>query len=189
MTNGSRETLITREMAAAVGKTYRLATSFPIAVSDIRRWAVAVYYPSPPPRRFWDEEYAKSTRWGGIVAPEEFNPFAWMRATPRPGETFPDLWPEPHLGIEPPATCANILVELTTSSTGIGMRPGDVVTSSLSLKNYSEHTGRLGLMLFTTTEEKLTNQVGALVRTYIHTFIRYGERDERLYTRYAGRTA
>jgi len=44
--------------------------SYPITVSDIRRWAMAVYYPEEPPRLFWDEEYARATRHGGIVAPE-----------------------------------------------------------------------------------------------------------------------
>ncbi len=51
--------------------------SAPIRDSDIRRWALAVYWPAMPPRRFWDEAYARTTRWGGIVAPDEFNPFAW----------------------------------------------------------------------------------------------------------------
>ena len=45
--------------------------------------ALAVYYPDVPPRLFWDEEYARSTRHGGIVAPEDFNPFAWFTADGR----------------------------------------------------------------------------------------------------------
>ena len=35
--------------------------SFPITDSDIRRWAIAVYYPEPAPRLFWDAEYAAGT--------------------------------------------------------------------------------------------------------------------------------
>jgi hypothetical protein len=35
--------------------------------------------PEPPPREFVDADYA-TTRWGGLVAPREFNPFAWMVA-------------------------------------------------------------------------------------------------------------
>ena len=71
-------TLISDEMQTIVGTPLNPSTSFPIAASDIRKWAMAVYYPAPPPRLFWDEEYAAATRFGGIVAPEEFNPFAWM---------------------------------------------------------------------------------------------------------------
>ena len=68
-------TMITDEMRALVDRTMRRATSYPIGANDIRRWAIAIYYPEVPPRLFWDEEYAATTRWGGIVAPEEFNPF------------------------------------------------------------------------------------------------------------------
>ena len=184
-----QNTLITKEMQAAVGRVYRRATSFPISASDIRHWAVAVYYPSLPPRLYWDEEYAKNTRWGGIVAPEEFNPFTWMRASPQFGTAYPDLWPEPHLGIEPPATRANIVVELGATHSGIRMRPGDTIHSELSLQDYRERTGRLGLMLFTRTEDRLFNQNGDLVRTYFQTFIRYGAPDERLYAWYAQKNA
>ncbi|HZU76165.1 MAG TPA: MaoC family dehydratase N-terminal domain-containing protein, partial [Dehalococcoidia bacterium] len=46
----------------------------PVSLSDIRKWAIAVYWPEVPPRIFWDEEYAKTTRWGGIIAPQDFNP-------------------------------------------------------------------------------------------------------------------
>src|ERR1700753_4096064 len=95
------ETQITPEMQAGVGREYRWATSYPIAASDIRRWAISVYYPEPAPPLYWDEEYAAKTRWGGIVAPEEFNPFAWMRAEPK-GDLGPEAarpWPELYLGI------------------------------------------------------------------------------------------
>jgi len=182
------QTLITDEMRAAVGKTYRVAGSYPIAASDIRRWAMAVYFPARPPPLYWDEEHAKTTRWGGIVAPEEFNPFAWMRAYPGWGETYPDLWPEPHLGIEPPPTRANIVTEIGATYTGTRMRPGDVIRSELALNSYQERRGRLGLMLFTETKDRWFNQHGELIRTFCQTFIRYGEREEALFTRYAGKS-
>ena len=75
---------ITDEMRSIVGETLSTMTSFPIAASDIRKWAMAIYFPEVPPPLYWDEEYAASTPWGGIVAPEEFNPFAWMTVDPRP---------------------------------------------------------------------------------------------------------
>jgi hypothetical protein len=75
--------LITDEMRGLIGRPYATATSFPIDLSAIMRWAIAVYYPEPPPPEYWDEEYAATTPSGGIIAPAEFNPFAWMsrRAT------------------------------------------------------------------------------------------------------------
>jgi hypothetical protein len=76
-------TYISAEMLAAVGREVQRAVSYPVSESDIRRWAIAVYYPAQPSRRFWEAEAAAASRYGGIVAPEDFNPVAWMTATPR----------------------------------------------------------------------------------------------------------
>jgi hypothetical protein len=53
------------------------------------------------------------------------------------------------------------------------VRPGDVITSVTRLAGYSEREGRLGLMLFTTTEDTWTNGDGALVKKSRMTLIRY----------------
>lgn len=37
-------------MAAIVGKVIRESMSHPVTVSDIRKWAIAVYYPDDPPQ-------------------------------------------------------------------------------------------------------------------------------------------
>jgi len=171
----SMESLISPEMRAAVGREYQWATSYPIDASDIRRWAIAVYYPENPPPLYWDEEYAKKTRWGGIVAPEEFNPFAWMRAEPHGdmGQEAKRPWPELYLGITPPETRANILATLDVEYTGVRMRVGDVIRSVTSLGGYEERPGRMGMMLFSTRLERWTNQRGELVRTYRQVLIRY----------------
>ena len=169
------ETLINPQMAAAVGREYHWSASYPISESDIRRWAVAMYYPEQPPRLYWDEAYARNTRWGGIVAPEEFNPFAWMSAEPRAslGVEAARPWPELYLGVTPPETRANILAGLEVEYTKVRMRPGDVIRSATKLAGYHERQGRLGLMLFTTSEECWTNQHDELVRTGRMTLIRY----------------
>jgi hypothetical protein len=51
-------TYISAEMLAAVGREVQRAVSYPVSESDIRRWAIAVYYPAPAPRRFWEAEAA-----------------------------------------------------------------------------------------------------------------------------------
>ena len=71
------DTLISAEMEAAKGKWGEPRTSPPISASDIRKWAIATYWPDTPPAIYWDEDYARTTRWGGLVAPPDFNPFAW----------------------------------------------------------------------------------------------------------------
>ena len=46
---------------------------------------MATYYPKQPPRIYWDAQYAAATRWNGIVAPPDFNPFAWPVERPQGG--------------------------------------------------------------------------------------------------------
>jgi N-terminal half of MaoC dehydratase len=170
-------THITPQMRDVVGLELRRGTSFPITDSDIRRWAIAVYYPEPAPRLFWDADYAAGTTHGGIVAPEEFNPFAWMTqpesdapATPRVPAGF--VSPEETLGLEP-APPTNLINGGTEVAYGVRMRPGDVITSVSRLAGYSEREGRLGLMLFTMTEDTWTNQRDETVKTSRSTLIRY----------------
>ena len=170
------DTWISDEMRAAIGGIHSDRLSMPISVSDIRKWAQAVYYPSPPPREYWDEAYAATTPAGGIVAPEEFNPFAWMTADGPPG---PDSLgqgastTERRLGIEPPATSNMLNGGMEVEYTGVPMRPGDVIRGLTVLSDYSERPGRLGLMLFTTTEHRWTNQDGELIKTQHDVLIRY----------------
>lgn len=170
------ESNITAAMRDAVGRQLTRRVSFPVAESDIRRWAIAVYYPQEPPRRFWDEAYAKSTRYGGIVAPEDFNPFAWMAAeeelpSVELGDNDPDRT-ELMLGI-PGAGLKFQLNGGMEVDYGTPVRPGDIITSVNRLSGYTEREGRLGLMLFTTMEDSWVNQDGDLVKRTRLTLIRY----------------
>jgi hypothetical protein len=167
--------LLTEEMRAAVGRPFRWLRSFPISANEIRRWAMAVHYPNLPPRRFWDDEYARSTPAGGLVAPVDFNPFAWMVAEPPAdaGVHTGRPWPEPELGLADPASRAYIINAMEVAHTGVAMGQGDVIESVTSLASYSEREGRLGLMLTTVTEDRWTNQRGQLVRVGRISLLRY----------------
>jgi hypothetical protein len=168
-------THISPAMAAAVGRQLSRQVSFPVAASDIRRWALAVAYPDPPPPLFWDEAYAATTVHGGIVAPEEFNPFAWMVAEPAGPARAPQADPgltERSLGLEPPAVTFQLNGGLEVDY-GVRIRPGDVITSVSTLGGYRERPGRLGLMLFTDLVTTWTNQHDQLVRRSRATVIRY----------------
>ncbi|MCW2495276.1 MaoC family dehydratase N-terminal domain-containing protein [Jatrophihabitans sp.] len=163
-------------MAAAVGGVLAVRVSYPVSASDIRRWAIAVYFPDRPPRQYWDAAYAATLPTGGIVAPEEFNPFAWMAAVPeapaiKPSSTHPDSV-EIRLGVPGPGLTFQLNAGME-SEYGVWMRPGDVITSVTSLKHYRETAGRLGLMLITTLEDRWTNQAGELVQLAQSTSIRY----------------
>src|SRR5205814_10345598 len=75
-------TYVTQDMLDRRGVPGDRMVSPPVAASDIRKWAIAVYWPETPPPLFWHEEYAKTTPFGGIIAPHEFNPFAWPPERP-----------------------------------------------------------------------------------------------------------
>ena len=171
------QTHITDEMRALVGREMRRWVSFPVSSSDIRRWAIAVYYPQCPPSRFWDAEAATVSRYGGVAAPEDFNPFAWMVAEPKGQSTTAAVANNPDaiengLGVAGPGLkhALNGGIQITY---GVPMRPGDVITSVLTLAEYRERSGSLGLMLFTSIETVWTNQGGERVKTSLSTVIRY----------------
>ncbi|NKQ51602.1 MaoC family dehydratase [Amycolatopsis sp. K13G38] len=162
-------------MRAAQGAELSRTVSFPVSESDIRRWAIAVYFPEPPPPMFWDATAAERTIHKGIVAPEEFNPFAWMSAdgpaVPDDGGYDPDST-EKGLGLRPPGL-RNMLNGGVEVEYGVRMRPGDVITSVRRLGAYSERTGRLGTMLMTVFEDTWTNQRDERVKLSTMTLIRY----------------
>ncbi len=172
-------TWISDDMRALVGQEYgTVRTSVPISLSDIRKWAMAVYYPEVPPPLFWDEDYARATVHGGIVAPEEFNPFAWFTADgPVKAPTFQgpirDSGPEGAFGVASPETTF-ILNGGAEVTYGVRMRPGDVITAGRSkVVDYKERESRLGLMLLTRTETTWTNQNGEMVKVTRGSNIRY----------------
>jgi hypothetical protein len=159
--------MITERLAAAVGVWQDQGRpSFPIDKSDIRRWAIATYWPEAPPRLYWDEEYARGTRWGGIIAPDDFNPFAWPV---EPLDAGPARFALPAEG-EPGQRMLNGGVEFRF---GEPMRPGDVISGRWQVKSAAEREGRMGQMLYIQLERELRNQRHEFVRARVDTVIRY----------------
>ena len=157
------DTLISPAMEEAKGKWSEPRRSPPIALSDIRKWAIATYWPETPPAIYWDEDYAKSTRWGGVIAPRDFNPFAWPVHRMRPAAAA-----APREGVRLTSINGG-----QTDAYGAPMRPGDVISTRTRLKDFNERQGRFGLMLYSYNEIEWTNQAGEFVRRRIATGIRY----------------
>lgn len=171
------QTHISAEMRAAIGSELSRRVSYPVSESDIRRWAIAVYYPDEPPARFIDPAVAEKTHYGGIVAPEEFNAFAWLAAEETVAGKRGDDLNDPRrteigLGITPPDVRFMLNGGMEVEY-GEPIRPGDVITSAVRLAGYREQAGRLGLMLFTVSADTWTNQHGDVVRWTRSTLIRY----------------
>jgi hypothetical protein len=160
-------TNVSDAMKGALGNLLTRRTSYPVSESDIRRWALAVYWPEKPPQTFLE----------GERAPEEFNPFAWAVAasestgdTPT-GDNSADRT-EQLAGVPGPGLQFQLNGGFEAEY-GAPIRPGDVITSENRLDSYSEREGRLGLMLFTVTEDVWTNQDDAVVKRSRMTLIRY----------------
>ncbi len=161
----SNTTYVTDTMHQMKGVWTDERTAPPISTSDIRKWAIATYWPEQPPRIYWDESYANGTRWGGILAPPDFNPFAWLvERIARVGI------PQPRKPDGSPLTGMN---GGQTDTYGAPMRPGDVITARSRLSDWHERDGRLGWTLYTTTEIEWRNQDDERVKTRMSIGIRY----------------
>jgi hypothetical protein len=166
---------VTPAMRAAVGKQISRAVSHPVSASDIRRWAVAVYHPHAAPERYLLPAGASDA---ALVAPEDFNPFAWVTAESHGVDLAKAMAAgdtdciEEALGIEGPALRTVLNGELQIEY-GAPIRAGDVITSTATLDGYAERTTSRGTMLFTTICSTWTNQHGALVKTTRNAIIRY----------------
>ncbi|MBY4039218.1 MaoC family dehydratase N-terminal domain-containing protein [Rhodococcus fascians] len=155
-------------MRSAIGRTFARSTSFPVSDSDIRRWAMAVYYPVAPPARFWQDRTGS-----GLTAPQDFNPFAWMTSS-GPEETveYDPNGPFVALGVDGPTLDRQVNGGMEVEY-GVDIRAGDVISSATTISALAEREGRLGTMLFTTTENVWTNQRLDQVRVERMTIIRY----------------
>ena len=158
------DTYITDEIRQWLNVERDVAVSPPISENDIRKWAIAVYWPETPPKKFWDAEYADASRWGGIVAPEEFNPFAWPIERKEAVRLGGEMGSEPGQRVLNGGSEARYLTP---------MRPGDVIRTGTKLVDVYEKTGRLGIMMFLINETTWANQNGEVVKIDRKTSIRY----------------
>ena len=157
-------TLVSQDMIDRQGVWGEERTSPPIALSDIRKWAIATYWPETPPKIYFDDEYAATTHYGGIIAPPDFNPFAWPAERPKSA---------PGAARGPDGRKLTGMNGGQTDTYGVPMRPSDVVRSRSRLRDWNEREGRLGLTLYVFTETEWHNQDDKLVRRRVSTGVRY----------------
>jgi acyl dehydratase len=141
---------------ACLGRPLAPDTAYAVCENDIRRWAIATFYPDPAPPEYLDPAVAARGPWGGMIAPRDFNPFAWTRCTP------PDTYPWMRgMGSVPGRRGLN---GGQRNRYFAPIRPGDAITSTVTLVDAYEKEGRLGTMMFLVDEARWTNQRGELVR-------------------------
>jgi len=145
-------TLVTPEMRAWLGREFDRRT-LEVEKGAVRRFAEAIGDPNP----LWsDEEAARGTRYGGIIAPPTFLRLA--TGFPR----FPFPLPFEHL-LDGGSDWAYFEP----------VRPGDALTAVSRLVDLREREGRVGRMLFVVHETTYTNQWGRLAASQRCTTILY----------------
>lgn len=148
----------------AIGRTLPPVAAPPVGANDIARWAIATYWPERPPVVYLDATVAADGPWGGIVAPRDFDPFAWMLDRPWSGDW---LW---GMGTEPGKRLLNGGQRNVYQEP---IRPGDVIAVSRRFVDVVERETKRGPMVFFTSEFRWENQDGALVRVGEQTSIYY----------------
>jgi acyl dehydratase len=174
------ETYITPEVKALIGMEGEPQTCWePVERSEIRRFAQAVMDDDPI---FWNDDYAKNTRYHGVVAPPLFPLFAHRRppGTPDPlaeAATNPDF--DGFAGLLttglPPVPLPQ-LPRLLNGGNEVEFyqlpKLGDRITARAKYLDIYEKTGRSGKMVFIVIETRYTNQRYELLMVSRVTLIR-----------------
>ncbi len=154
--------MLPKEVTQFIGKSSG-SSIFDVQEETIRRFADAVDDPNP---LYWDEEYAKKSKYGAIIAPPGFISSPWF-------SNRPTKWPKK--GTASSEATAGLRSALAKAGFGRvldgGMeydffkpvRAGDTITSSTIIKDIIEREGATGKMAFLITETTYTNQKGEMV--------------------------
>jgi acyl dehydratase len=174
------DSYITPEIKALIGVEGEPQTSWePVERSEVRRFAQAVMDDDPV---FWNDAFAKSTRYGGVVAPALF-PFFAYRCAPgspdplAPAATDPDF--DGFMGLLTtglPPILLPMLPRLLNGGNEVEFyrlpKLGDCITARAKYLDIYEKTGRSGTMVFIVVETRYTNQHDELLMISRLTLIR-----------------
>jgi acyl dehydratase len=144
---------VTEQALKQIGKTGE-PRIYEVERGAIRRFADAIGDTNPI---FNSEREARDTRFGGMIAPPTF-----YRSL---------LAPVPEVKLDMPT--ARGLDGGSDWEYFKPVRPGDRITVQTKIADLRESEGRLGPMVFTTTETSYTNQFGELCALQRSTGIRY----------------
>jgi len=156
----------TEKVTELVGKTGETRT-MEVEKGAIRRYADAIEDENP---LYWDEGYAKKTRYGDMVAPPGF--FGWptkFKGVDMPA--FPELLQEMG-GILAQAGYGRTLDGGMEYDFILPIRAGDTLKAAPEVASITERETKTGKMVFMVIETTYTNQNGELVakarQTTIH---------------------
>ena len=157
--------MISEEVTKLIGKVGDIRI-MEVERGAIKRYADAIDDHNP---LYWDEEYARGSRYGSIVAPPGF--FGWPTRWTEGMPILPELV----------AKVSAILAQAGYSRSLDGgieyeffcpVRAGDVLTALTRILDIYEQEGKTGKLFFLVVETTYTNQDGNLVAKVRRTLIR-----------------
>lgn len=155
-TSMTQESMITDEVKAAIGVEV-VGPPELIEMKAIRDYAKAIAWPDPPAPLHVDDEYAKSKRFGGSIAPWSFFTSLGRKGT---GPRLP--LPAPRVGMNGGNDYEYFQ----------HIRPGDVITTRSKIVSVSEREGRAGILIIVETEKTFINQTGEIIGIFRSSSIR-----------------
>ncbi len=154
--------MLPEEVAKFIGQPTGTSI-FQVEKEPIRRFADAVDDPNP---LYWDEEYAKNSRYGSIIAPPGFISSPWFSGRPTKWPKKGAASSEETAGLRPALVKAGygrILDGGMEYEFFSPARAGDTIMASSMIKDIIGREGQTGKMAFVITETTYTNQNGDLV--------------------------
>jgi acyl dehydratase len=153
---------ITDDVKALIGaRNGPVLATHPVEASEVRRFFQAIMDPS---QRYWDEAWAKTSRYGGPVAPPAFPPFAFRRAPAEPDpldrmSSDPDFdgLPRGYRGLPPvPVPLPRLLNGGYEYEFYRYARVGERIYRSSTYLDIYQREGRSGPMVFVITAQMFT---------------------------------
>jgi acyl dehydratase len=133
----------------------------------IRHWVEAVEDTNP---LYTDEEYARSSKYGGIIAPPQMM-MVWCMPRMWPWPEFPWV---PMAELELPGDYDTYVATDMSFEFYLPVRPGDILSYTMKLDGVSEEKKtRIGKGHFITTTQIYRNQRGEVVGKEIRTVLKY----------------
>lgn len=159
----TEESLITPEIQAMLGREEDFPGRETVDMSMIRRYVRAT---EDDNRLYVDEEYARKSKWGGVIAPPSF---VFEVANNTWQDIGQDGRPTFRVTLPPPLT--RIARGGNEYEFHQPVRPGDVVSIKRKITDIYERQGRSGKLVFVISEMRYTNQKNELLAINRETLI------------------
>lgn len=156
------EAVLPEETLAAIGRTSQHTCE--VTKKDIRRYAQAIRDSNP---LYVDEAYARTTRYGGIIAPPLFCHTLAFDDVPAENLRADGLPTE----LDLPLPAKRAVGGGSVFETGEPVRPGDIITVTKVVEDIYKKPGKSGELVFVVLNTTYTNQKGQVVAHERGTFV------------------